>query len=476
MQAVLLLVSLLVLCTVSAAAYASKVSSNGGVFVAYKNRLLQEEASIARGKSLKLGATNPGDVSAVKALYNSTNGPNWKHNDSWLDGDPCAKRWKGVTCDSVEGETRIVGVFLGGNDLQGTLPSEMAELTKLRLLGLSYNKLNGTLPIGFFQMQSLASMDFSGCFRLSGSLPNEISMKSLNILALGSNNFSGDLPTKWQTPNLQNLYLYDNKFTGNLPEGISELKHLKELDISINKLNGSLPDSYGKLSELTKLWLYRNKLDYGSIPEGWSGLERLSDIHLDNLEGSFPLIFQHWPAIISIDFSSGQLQGAIPDSLCRSVNLKILFIYNNTLNGSIPQCMCNMTSLEILDASNNQLSGSIPMCIGGMSAISHLSLSRNKLSGSIPTSIGGLGNLHIFDISYNQLSGKLPTDLNRVTSMQKFIVDNNMFNTTIIGVKKFFQQLSVTVYLYGGSCKMSHNSWVCPLPSYVFGSCNATCV
>ena len=161
MKAVIIVV---VLCVTSAAC-----ASNDGVG---ENGFIIDQLGKAEEHThthISLGATSPDDVSAVKALYNSTDGPHWMFNDGWMDGDPCAKQWKGLTCDSVEGETRIVRVLLDYNYLRGTIPSEMLKLTKLRWLTLSYNSLSGTLPSGIFQFKSLGMIDLSGC-SLEGSL------------------------------------------------------------------------------------------------------------------------------------------------------------------------------------------------------------------------------------------------------------------------------------------------------------------
>ena len=31
-------------------------------------------------------------------LYHATNGPKWRNNSNWLNGDPCKQSWKGVDC------------------------------------------------------------------------------------------------------------------------------------------------------------------------------------------------------------------------------------------------------------------------------------------------------------------------------------------------------------------------------------------
>lgn len=40
------------------------------------------------------------EVSALEDLYEASGGENWLNSDNWLQGDPCANEWFGVTCDS----------------------------------------------------------------------------------------------------------------------------------------------------------------------------------------------------------------------------------------------------------------------------------------------------------------------------------------------------------------------------------------
>ena len=68
---------------------------------------------------------------ALRALYEATNGTQWRErgqgfwglsgNAGWLNGtDPCTG-WQWVNC-SVEGD--VTELMLGGNNLGGTLPSQ----------------------------------------------------------------------------------------------------------------------------------------------------------------------------------------------------------------------------------------------------------------------------------------------------------------------------------------------------------------
>ena len=421
-------------------------------------------------------ATNPGDVAAVKALYKSTNGPNWSHSTGWMKGDPCSSQWYGVTCDVINNEARIVKLFLRYNNLVGTISTNIVKLSEVRSLTLSYNTLSGTLPHEVFQMHTLENIELSSN-SLTGPLPMKLSMQNLTKLLLEMNHLTGNITALWNTPKLQILHLYQNQLTGNLPKGITSLQSLQELDLSQNHLTGPLPATYGQLANLKKLWLHQNRFKYSSIPKAWSGLKSLSDIHLDRLTGSISsTIAQDWPNIEHIDLGNGQLTGEIPTSICKCRHLSMIKLYNNALRGPLPQCICTMQSVLSIDISNNQIAGSIPSCIGNMPFLFEMHFSHNNMTGTFPDLAGNVSSfLQTIDLSHNSFYGALPTSLNSFGGIQNFIINDNHF-TSVSGLATFFVRIYINHFFGGGnSCAMDNNPWRCPLPIYVPHLCNATC-
>ena len=81
------------------------------------------------------------ECQALVALFESTNGENWKDNSGWLrTTTPCS--WYGVTCSAENVES----IDLSYNQLSGTIPAQLGKLEKLYRLDLSYNELSGSLP------------------------------------------------------------------------------------------------------------------------------------------------------------------------------------------------------------------------------------------------------------------------------------------------------------------------------------------
>ena len=88
--------------------------------------------------------TAPGEVLALRALYEAAGGATWAKNN-WLIGDPCGAApyycgegcggWQGVLCWGPGGHVRKLE--LPNKLLQGTLPTELGLLTGLAALDLT---------------------------------------------------------------------------------------------------------------------------------------------------------------------------------------------------------------------------------------------------------------------------------------------------------------------------------------------------
>ena len=109
------------------------------------------------------------DRAALEALYDVTNGANWSRNDNWKTTEPLGE-WFGVATSS---DGRVARLDLRSNQLSGTIPVEIGNLTSLFLLELGGNQLSGTIPVEIGNLTSLKSLSL-GDNQLSGTIPVEI--------------------------------------------------------------------------------------------------------------------------------------------------------------------------------------------------------------------------------------------------------------------------------------------------------------
>ena len=76
---------------------------------------------------------------------------------------------------------------LWNNSIPGALPvKKLAKLTRLKMLGLSYNEFTGTVPVELAQITGLRVIDLSGN-ALKGTLPSELASLPLLALDIGDN-------------------------------------------------------------------------------------------------------------------------------------------------------------------------------------------------------------------------------------------------------------------------------------------------
>ena len=210
-------------------------------------------------------AGNP-DRAALIALYNATDGPNWTNipdNESWLVDDPNSSigEWHGVTTDA---NGRVTELLLWNKGLNGTIPSELGNLTNLTDLRLGGNRLGGTIPSELGQLVNLT------------------------VLNLGENQLTGNIPDG--LGNLVNLEVLslDNDLTGLIPAWLGDLSRLRQLNLGYNRLTGPIPPELAKMTELQLLYLSSNDLT-GTIPAWLGSLTNLQWLTLDNNNLSGPI-------------------------------------------------------------------------------------------------------------------------------------------------------------------------------------------
>ena len=167
---------------------------------------------------------------ALIALYNSTNGDSWAHKSGWktppLYTDGFAMpgtegSWFGVAVKA----DRVIQLHLSQNQLSGSIPSQIGNLSQLKELLLHYNQLTGSIP---------------------SQLGN---LSQLYWLLLSFNQLSGSIPISFDgLSNLEWLNLSSNQLSGSIPSQLGNLTKLKELELSYNQLSGCIPSSLMNLT------------------------------------------------------------------------------------------------------------------------------------------------------------------------------------------------------------------------------------
>ena len=114
---------------------------------------------------------------------------------------------------------------LGGNQLSGSIPAELGNLSNLVLLILrDTNQLSGSIPAELGNLSNLIRLDLCSN-QLSGSIPAELgNLSNLFSLCLGRNQLSGSIPAELgNLSNLMILRLDVNELSGPLPPNLTNL-------------------------------------------------------------------------------------------------------------------------------------------------------------------------------------------------------------------------------------------------------------
>ena len=314
--------------------------------------------------------------------------------------------------------TNLTRVYLDINQLTGNIPTELGTLTNLERLWLNDNQLTGAIPTQLGSLTNLQHLYLEDN-QLTGTIPIELgSLTNLTHLGLDNNNLTGTIPTQLGSlTNLQQLYLNNNQLTGSIPTELGSLASLGTLWLSNNQLTGAIPIELGSLTNLQYLGLNVNKLT-GTIPTQLGSLTNLQWLYLNSnqLTGAIPDL----TALTSLEIlwlSNNRLTGNIPTWLGTLTNLRLLYLNNNQLTGNIPTQLSSLTNLEIMYLNNNQLTGAIPTQLGSLTNLEELYLHRNQLTGAIPAQLGTLTNLELLWLFNNQLSGCVPVSLRGVFSL-----------------------------------------------------------
>ncbi|KAM3684248.1 hypothetical protein ACJW31_11G029600 [Castanea mollissima] len=331
--------------------------------------------------------------------------------------------------------SKLVSLDLSVNDViimkTPSLKRLVQNLTHLTELVLDDVDMSSVPPNSFMNLSSsLTYLRLSDCGLKGRFLDNIFHLPNLQLLDVSYNyNLTGSLPThNWSTP-LKSLGLSRTKFPINLPNLISNLKSLKELDLSnCSFIGSSYPTFLSNLTQITSLDLSYNYFG-GQCP--WSLLNNAGRTSLDlsgnNFIGQLPNLSTNWTQVSSSNSSSNsESVSQIPSKLVD------LSLSQNLLNGTIPSWLYDIPSLQYLFLDNNQLTGQIDEF--QHDSLRALGLSNNNLHGHLPISIAKLVSLRSLRISFNNLSGSV--DPNIFTKL-KNLFWLEMSNNALLSLSSF---------------------------------------
>ncbi|XP_019426724.1 PREDICTED: phytosulfokine receptor 2-like [Lupinus angustifolius] len=306
--------------------------------------------------------------------------------------------------DGFENMTSLKWLLLSNNKLQGSIPKSFPSLCQLEILDLSSNKLFGQFSD---YMQHLCSRGnvikdlILSDNQLNGTLPYNIGqLSNLETLSIHSNNFSSIINESHfsNLSNLRYLYVDQNPLSFNLSSNWIPPFQLIDLSASSCNLGPNFPLWLKHQEKLELLEISNNDIsDY--FPEWfWNltpGLAYLNVSH-NKLSGALPksisiLSVEAGLSEVEWDFSFNSFSGPLPNF---PPQLTVLSVSNNMFSGSISSfCGTSYQNLAYLDMSSNSLLGRLLDCWGQFQKLQVLNLATNNFFGRIPDSFRTLQSI-----------------------------------------------------------------------------------
>ena len=388
----------------------------------------------------------------------------------------------------------LESLSLWGNELSGTVPPELENLTRLTQLYLADNRLGGCLPEIWRDIEDSDLDEIGLQFCSDRDVLVTLYEATDGDNWLENENWLSNRPIEeWygvivdDSGRVIGLYLSENELSGTTPPELGYLTKLEELDLAKNELRGTIPPELGNLSKLTLLYLYSNQLS-GSIPVELSNFSKLEQLVLswNRLGGMIPLELSKLSELEMLVLSGNQLSGTIPSELGNLTQLKGLALHVNRLIGKIPVELTKLSGLEWLFLVDNRLTGCVPevwqdveendldevdlpictdedalialyQATNGDNWVSNqnwlsnkpigtwygvitdendrvidLDLSDNELNGTLPSELGHLTHLEVLYLSENQLSGTIPSALGVLSNLIELSLWSNELTGPIL--------------------------------------------
>ncbi|CAD5167116.1 unnamed protein product [Musa acuminata subsp. malaccensis] len=97
-------------------------------------------------------------------------------------GDPCSPSpWEGFTCQMLNHTFTITHLNLSSNNLQGSIPTSIGDLSELRELYLEDNNFTGSVPESFVSLHHLSNLSIKCNPHLDSQLPPGLSRRNLTV-------------------------------------------------------------------------------------------------------------------------------------------------------------------------------------------------------------------------------------------------------------------------------------------------------
>ena len=451
------------------------------------------------------------DSLALVAIYNASDGANWKEERRWDLTQPI-DTWYGVKL--TDGRVTQLAVTASGViSSNWTMPKEIGDLTELTVLKFNQCKLTGEIPEEVFTLTKLTDLYFQSN-DLTGTFSEKFTrLTNLKSLYINNNkNLQGSLPASiGQMKSLENINIAQTKFSGTIPVELSQCTALKNIMAWNNELSGEIPDFWDKLPNVGVVQFYGNPGIAGPIPPSMGTLTKATGIQLKdcNLTGNIPATFGGLEKCGNLQLNGNKLSGVVPAEVQahpkwqattgwkyevnilpqqegyellleapafsrQTDSLALVKIYNVadganwkesrrwTLENPMdtwPGVKLNdegrVTELSITNGTVTTVEWEIPEALADLTELSTLQIVGSKLKGEIPAFLYGMTKLAKIRFNTNNLTGALSDKISQWTDLTELYLNGNKeLGGTIpetIGQLKKLESINIAQTAIGGA-------------------------
>ncbi|XP_050124798.1 receptor-like protein EIX1 isoform X2 [Malus sylvestris] len=321
--------------------------------------------------------------------------------------------------------TSLKVLDLSDNYFNSTIPTWLYSLGHLESLDLSYNAFHGEISSSLGNLTALVLLNLAGN-QLKGEIPNSLgNLCKLTYFVLWSNNFTGRVSeifeslSQCSSDQIASLFLGFNSFSGHLSGKLGIFKNLSSLDLSYNSISGPIPVFLGNLSRLQYCTIDHNSFE-GVVSEAhFSNLTRLDTFTANENSLTLKTNYDWVPPFQLSELSLGSWRldpSELPTWLQSQNQLSVLNMSTTGISGTIPTWFWNIFLHDwggtLVDLSHNQLSGEVPNIVSAnwLKPKQHsnskimINLRSNRFNGSLPFVSSAMSRL---DLSNSSFSGTL---------------------------------------------------------------------
>ena len=185
--------------------------------------------------------------------------------------------------------------------------------------------LNGRLPLEFFPVESLKTLDISSTL-FEASFDDMVQrLPNLEFVSVQrAHNIGGTIPPEIsEVSSLEFVFFGGSEVTGTIPTEIGLLSSLVSLYAGQTYIGGPIPSEMGLLSELTELGLEATQVN-STLPSELGNLKNLKYVNLQNT----------------------MISGTLPVQLGMLSNLESIFISGSMMTGTVDYSICEIPSLD----------------------------------------------------------------------------------------------------------------------------------